>query len=420
MLILHVLVGCVFSTPTDEPPHPLPASAHQGPQGAQIVASQGLAADLAATSTFLDGRPMVERPLRVTGLEGVEGVGSLSAQACGACHPAIFEEWQASIHSQAWIDPQFQGEIRKSDNRWLCLNCHTPLLVQHDRWPQGLVNGDVEQPVLTTNQAFDPALREEGITCTACHLNGSRIVGPGLSDSQAPHPVEPSPAFEGSRLCISCHQATQTYEGKGFICVFETGEEWRDGPYDDEGKDCVSCHMPEVVRPAAVGGPVRTVRRHWWKGSGIPKIAGRYPPPEANVPGLGLNARQVRRRLVVEASNAAAGHKLPSGDPERWVQIDVTFEQKDGGPVGTPFQHRIGQIWEWGVPPRKVSDNRLAPRSSRALEVPIPRDAVAARITGSSHRISEENARYHGLEDYPRSVVTHQLRVPVNLSTDVP
>lgn len=384
--------------------------------GAQVVPSGGLEADLAAAEAFFDTRPSVERPIRTTGLQPPQGIGALSAEACRACHPEIYEEWRSSIHSQAWIDPQFQAEITKSDNRWLCLSCHTPLLVQHDQWPRGLIDDDVERPIVSPNPRFDPALRDEGITCTACHLIGDQIAGPGVAQGQAPHPVAVDARFRSGQLCLSCHQASATYEGKSFICVFDTGREWRDGPHDEEGRTCVDCHMPAIERPVGIGGPPRTVRRHWWKGSGIPKIAGRYPPEEANVPGLGLSAGVQDTALQLTLSNASAGHLLPTGDPERWVQIDVSFTDPAGQGLGAPFQHRIGQIWEWSVPPRKQSDNRLAPREVRRLSVPVPPGATRAVVEASSHRISRENADYHGLGAYPRSVTTHRLEVVLSPS----
>ncbi len=367
---------------------------------------------LTRTQAFLDGRPRYERPLRESGLGGVPGVGSLSAEACRACHAEIYDEWRVSVHAQAWIDPQYQAEIGKSGNRWLCLNCHTPLLVQQGRWPVGLEGGDVETPVLVDNPHFDPALRDEGITCTACHLRDGVIHGPGLpraeGDPQPPHAVQADPAFRGPDLCLGCHQAEAVYPGKTFICTFQTGDEWEAGPYDDEGQTCVTCHMPSIERPAALGGPVRTVRRHWWRGAGIPKIEGRYPPDEANPPGLGLSGAVEGGELVVTMTNENAGHLLPSGDPERWVQVDATFE-----PSGETWQHRIAQVWEWTAPPRKVSDNRLAPRARRVERVLVPEGTTRVVLEASSHRISEENAAYHHLDGYPRSVRTHRIELPL-------
>lgn len=366
-------------------------------------------AELERTQAFLATRPREERPLHVSGFERVPGLPDLSAETCGACHPAIKAQWETSIHRHAWIDPQYQAEIDKSGNRWLCLNCHTPLLAQMDRWPVGLLDDDVERPQLIDNPRFDAALRDQGITCASCHVRDGKIRGPGLG-GEPPHPVEVDPTLRSGELCLQCHQASRTYPGKGFICTFQTGDEWRAGPYDEEGKNCVDCHMPRATMPAAAGGPERQVAQHWWKGAGIPKVPGIAPPPEANVPGLALQAQPEGGSLVVTSTNANAGHRLPSGDPERWVQVDVVFFGPEG-PVGEPWQLKLGQTWKWEVPPKKIADNRLAPRESRVDRVPIPANAVRAEVVGSSHRISEANAAYHHLGDYPRSVETHRFSI---------
>ena len=403
MLPLLWMLACGRS-PTPEVQTPRPETT-----GAVHVPAQGLEADLERTQAFLATRPREERPLHVSGFEEVPGLPDLSAATCAACHPQIAEQWAVSIHAAAWIDRQYQGEIAKSGNRWLCLNCHTPLLTQHDQWAVGLVDDDVERPQVVPNPAFDAKLRDEGITCAACHVRDGAIRGPGLGGNPT-HPVVVDPTLRSGELCLECHQAERTYEGKGFICTFQTGDEWKEGPYDEEGKNCVDCHMPRAQMPAAVGGPERSVAQHWWKGAGIPKVAGVAPPPHANVPGLDLTAVIDGDELVITMVNANAGHKLPSGDPERWVQVDVLFEGPEGE-VGDPWQHKMGQTWDWSVPPRKVADNRLAPRESRVERLPVPTGATRAEVTASSHRISKENAEYHHLGDYPRFVQTHRLVV---------
>ena len=392
-------------------PHapPAPESASEDPPVPQVVASQGPDADLAATRAFQATRPPYERPL-ADGLTPPEGLSDLSAATCGACHAEIYAEWQVSTHALAWVDPQYQAEIGKSGNRWLCLNCHTPLLIQQDRWPVGLQGDDVEAPLLVDNARFDAALREEGITCASCHVRDGVIHGPGLADSAAPHPVEADPDFQSNAVCERCHQAVATYPGKGFVCTFDTGSEWAAGPYPAEGTGCVSCHMPTVTRPAGLGGPDRTVARHWWRGAGIPKLADVSPPPEANPPGLGLAAAWTDEGLVLTLQNANAGHRLPTGDPERWVQVDVRFEAA-GRPVGESWSTRVGQTWEWWPAPRKLGDNRLAPREERTERVPVPEGADTAVVVASSHRMTPETAAYHELGDYPLSVETHRLTV---------
>ena len=95
-----------------------------------VLSPCGAEADsLARALAFYETRPRVERPQ--AGWQRVpEGLADLRAATCGECHPQIYEEWRVSTHGQAWSDRQLQAEMAKSGNRWLCNNCHTPLLNQ--------------------------------------------------------------------------------------------------------------------------------------------------------------------------------------------------------------------------------------------------------------------------------------------------
>ena len=52
----------------------------------------------------------------------------LDNEACGSCHVAIYEAWEASRHAQAWKSEAFRVA---SENYTLteCLSCHAPDLV---------------------------------------------------------------------------------------------------------------------------------------------------------------------------------------------------------------------------------------------------------------------------------------------------
>ncbi|MFT7520321.1 MAG: hypothetical protein ACI9MC_002466 [Kiritimatiellia bacterium] len=365
---------------------------------------------LQASVDFFATRPLLETPLD-SGMHAIQGLGSGRAKACGACHPDIYAEWELSTHRHAWHDAQFQAETEKSGNKWLCRNCHTPTLTQQEKWPIGLIDNDVEKPVLIDNPDFDPEFEDEGITCVACHVRDGIIHGPGLPESVAVHPVKVDPSYRTEALCVRCHQAVATYPGKSFICTFQTEDEWRAGPAFKEGKTCVQCHMPEVEGPVAVGGPVRTRRRHWFAGSGIAKVAGSVPPLSAGPGrGLGLQARATNEGVHLTLNNRT-GHALPTGDPERWVQLSVTFKGADGGTIGEPWTLRMGQEWEWHPKPRKLGDTRLQPGETRELHVAAPEGAITAQVLASSHRMSAQNAEFHHLGDYPLSIGTHEMDI---------
>lgn len=388
---------------------PLLASSFAGPLAAEQPAGPGGVSEArTAAEAFYASRPPVERPI-AGWQEAPAGLEDLSAASCGECHRAIYDEWRVSTHAQAWTDRQFQAERGKSGNRWLCNNCHTPLLNQMEGWAVGLEDGDVERPRYVANPAFVPALRSEGISCAGCHVRDGAVEGPTGRDTKA-HPTRKAGRFAGSEICLTCHQAIQRYEGKDFVCVFDTGEEWAAGPYGPDGSNqsCLTCHMPAVTRPLAAGSPPQSGRHHDWPGAGIYKVEGFGPPLDRLGPGLSVTAAARSDAVRVEYANSGAGHRLPTGDPERFVQIEIEFLDAAGQIVGT-WSERIGQVWKWWPEPEKLADNRLAPLETREALVPRPTGAVTWRLTATSHRIGQEALDYHDLAGYPAARITHRL-----------
>ncbi|MBI3695076.1 MAG: hypothetical protein HY238_09605 [Acidobacteria bacterium] len=336
-----------------------------------------------------------------------QGLSSLSAAQCGVCHLEIYQEWKASVHAHALSDRQFQAEMAKEPTAaWLCLNCHTPLENQLATVAVGVKNGSTHQPILKKNPGFDRALSEEGVTCAVCHLRDGVVMGP-WGDSRAPHPVRKDPTLINEENCASCHQATARYTDI-LVCTFDTANEWRESSYAREGRSCTHCHMPAVKRPVAVGGPVRTSRRHLFFGSKIPKerLLSEAEWRSYDLYSSGLSVEIAGDKVVLK--NAGAGHLLPTGDPERFILVKAELVDAAGRVVARRV-HRIGQRWEWSPKARKLGDNRLKPLEERVLTLPANKDAVRVRVLVENWRISDQNAAYHKLgDDYPRFAVVIQ------------
>ena len=365
---------------------------------------------------FSDQQPRYLRPVPYT--PAPAGVGSLSAEACGRCHRAIYEEWRVSTHARAWLDDaQFQEELAKSRQQgvdWMCVNCHTPLMNQIPRWVVGLIDDDVSRPTYVDNPYFDEALQQEAITCATCHVRDGVVLGP-FGGTRAPHPVKKDASLLTTAVCTQCHQARAFFEPQQLLCAFNTGEEHAQSPYGQQGQTCQQCHMPEVERPLWVGGrEKKKTRRHWFGGSLIPKhpkfatelipLRPHYPP--------GLDVRWVdlpsqlrageQSELTLEIENARAGHYLPTGDPERFVSIDVEVSADDGTVLARETD-RIGIIYQWHPKVKKLSDNRLAPKEKRRYRLRFIAPSgegsgqVQLRARAGRHRISQENFDYHKL-----------------------
>jgi len=85
--------------------------------------------------------------------------------------------------------------------------------------------------------------------------------------------------------------------------------------------DCVSCHMPPVVRPAAEGMLSRKGRQHLFHGG--------------HEPGHVKQALRVEHKLeadelVVTLTNAGAAHYLPTGTPDRHLTLELRLLGSSG------------------------------------------------------------------------------------------
>ncbi len=335
------------------------------------------------------------------------GLVDLKAENCGTCHQEHYEEWQYSTHSHAWTDKQFQAELLKESSPFLCINCHIPLQNQQEFIVTGLVNGDIYRPVKEPNPKFDKKLQMEGINCSSCHVRDGHIIGAFETDL-APHPVKVDPLHLSSeKLCISCHNANAVVTPT-LACTFETGDEWKASKYYDK-QDCVSCHMPEVERSLVAGYPKRKSHRHWFAGSGIPKEKGAKTKVMNGLefyPELPQKIVKFSDSLhyAISLKNEYAGHRMPSGDPERFVLINFKLRDAKGKLIAEDTG-RIGEKWQWYPTATKLSDNNLYPDEIRKFKFDhLPKDKgkykLAVEVT--KHRMDEATAAYNKLDNsYP-------------------
>lgn len=338
-----------------------------------------------------------------------KGLVGIKAADCGVCHQAHYKEWSISTHAHAWTDLQFQAEIAKESSPYLCINCHIPLQNQQEYIVTGLRNGDVYKPVKQKNNAFDPTFQLEGISCATCHVRDGHIIG-SIGSELAPHPVKKDPTFLNETLCISCHNATAVVTPE-LVCTFETGDEWKNGPYFGN-KNCISCHMDTISRHLVGTMGIRKSHRHWFAGSGIPKLKG---AETKGLNGLDIKTSKIKSIYTVNDSllfnitltNANAGHRLPSGDPERFYLINQMIENEAGKIIKTNTD-RIGEKWEWYPTAKKLGDNNLNIGESRtytlrAPSLPKGRYKLSSKVT--KHRMDAATAKYNKLGDeYPTMI----------------
>lgn len=389
---------------------------------------------------FYQTREPFERPRPHT--EVPDGLASLDAKACGACHQEIYKEWAVSTHRRAWTDDaQFMAELAKSrgehgdsdgDVGWLCVNCHTPLMNQLPELVVGLEDGELHKPIYVDNPEFSESLQHDAITCASCHVRDGIVYGPYGDGEHAPHPVAKDERLLTEEVCTDCHQAEMIYQEQVLGCFFSTGKEWAASTHGVNGATCQSCHMPEVERKVAEAFdvPVRKTRRHWFGGSLIPKkpefeeelkpLRDVYPTgvelqvklekPDAepfDVEALAEVDRELYDEARIECEGECtrhyliatnvAGHRMPSGDPERHVDLSVSALDEEGTVLSSVW-YRLNSRYQWWPNIEQLSDTRLNPDEVRVLPLDVPKKAVRLRVVGEKFRMYQGAFDYHELD----------------------
>ena len=221
---------------------------------------------------------------------------------CKRCHPAIWREWERSMHAKAWEDPIYQDAAsRVEDREKKCDPCHAP------------------EPILITGIGNMPKLRSEdrkyGVSCIVCHIDAHGAMhGPHESTSPMYHANVTSEAHaKPTELCATCH-------GQPNVPEHDLVTSFRNSPAAEKGLDCASCHMPAVKRSLSVHSyEAVTVRRHTWIGSrSVSKLRS----------AAGLKITRMEGESTVHLTNKA-GHLLPGGIL-RTIVLDVTIFDTNG------------------------------------------------------------------------------------------
>jgi hypothetical protein len=160
-----------------------------------------------------------------------EGIGGMSAEACGSCHKQEYAEWKASAHSRSVTEPVFAAAF-KAEPRFLCRSCHSPLEEQHPVLltriqgdPKVLVHGaslahvDAFKPqvhglelqqrgfITEKNPKYDPHLAKEGVTCVTCHVRDETVLTSNRRAlNNVPHALSYAPEMKKADFCGGCHQ----------------------------------------------------------------------------------------------------------------------------------------------------------------------------------------------------------------------
>ncbi|MCK6507564.1 hypothetical protein L6R53_30055 [Myxococcota bacterium] len=322
------------------------------------VAAPPPAPESVATPALPVAAPLFPGSLPLAEQAVPDGIPSLSAQACNACHGAVHDAWAGSAHARAWNDAAFRAALARVGETTACTGCHLPLANQHPRLAAGYVQGDPSRPDMQPNAGWDPTLMSEGVTCAACHVRDGKVLVARPDARGGPHPIAYSEELGKSELCATCHQLSWPEGDRPF---YDTWGEWQQSAYAQAGVGCVDCHMPQV--PAASSGTrFAAVADH-----GLPA-----DPARALSIHVRTGAPEIQRgspfAVTVKLQNTGAGHHLPTGSPFQAWRVVVLVRDVDGKVASDVHKVDLQRQVETAPPWRTLSDNRLAAGAELLLE----------------------------------------------------
>lgn len=307
---------------------------------------------------------------------------------CGGCHSRQYREWNGSVHSLAFKDPIYQGELNKAvkavghEITRQCEGCHSPV---------GMITGEIKGP----GNAGLSEMALAGVSCDVCHSisgtthwqtpshepeNGSFILTPGVESAggqtlvkRGPfkpsencgggfHKCEESPLHLQADLCASCHQV---YHYDAHFPIEATYLEWKHGPYAQKAILCQDCHMVDIEgfkRSAdQFVKPQREEYRHYFSGAnflltylaaGAAKKAGDEKLAKSLMQQYEMAVERLKSaadlelspvyqngrlaELKVRVKNIRAGHNLPTSLTNvRQMWLEITAKDESGKVVMT-------------------------------------------------------------------------------------
>ena len=221
---------------------------------------------------------------------------------CQSCHPAIWREWENSMHANAWVNEIYQAAAQHiPDRETKCDQCHAPQPI--------LITGIGEMPKLRNRQ------RQAGVSCLVCHLDAEGAMhGPPASAETYFHANVTNPIYTApTTLCATCH-------GQDSVPEHDQVSSFLESKFADGNTNCATCHMPVVKRlQSTTSHESIKGRKHTWRGS--------------------RSVAQLRRAATLQLQytsgqvdvqvQSRTGHILPGG-MLRIIVLEVTLLTPDG------------------------------------------------------------------------------------------
>ncbi len=279
-----------------------------------------------------------------------------SPDRCLSCHQEIHSQWSGSMHRFAWENAFYQPDYLQASRETegftdvFCGECHAPIARRTQQLPP------------PDGSRFDD-ISKKGVSCDYCHtvrevvepVNVQTLSEPGRvkrgprGDGNSPyHDVEFSEIHTDPAFCGACHNVVHPTSG---ATVIDTYDDWKQGPYAEQGIRCQDCHMtpgPGVEKnpgkSSFMGEERDHVATHFFPGGSafFHDRAGNSDKAELARKMLDAAAEieaetktgEDGTELLVRVKNIGAGHKIPTGVTYiRKIWLEVTAYNEAGEAV---------------------------------------------------------------------------------------
>ena len=317
-----------------------------------------------------------------------------SAEYCGHCHEATYNQWRESAHSNANRAPWYKQNVhllnaeKGIEFSRHCESCHNPV---------ALLSGD-----LTKGTPESHSYDTDGVTCSFCHAvqkvdtrgTGSYTVGvPAvlLDEAGAPilRPVSDGeilahldrhsaavmkPFYKTSEYCAACHKAALPRELTDYkwLRAMSPYDEWQNSSFAKQSplpfytkaavSTCETCHMQrEALMGRDPGAKKGTLASHRWLGANtlIPQYYG-YKEQSEKIQAY-LQANVLNVDLFALGIASAGGNRASAGEeaqviaplgsvpftisPASKLTVSVVIQNKGAGHSLVPEQRDMYEAW---------------------------------------------------------------------------
>jgi hypothetical protein len=310
-------------------------------------------------------------------------------EECASCHAEIADEWRASLHRQAWIDPVFQKAYAIEPVAF-CRGCHAP------EANPAAAPGEAEQAV--------------GVACTTCHVQGETIVGAASASGKAPHGVFADARMATRQACAACHQFN--FPGER-LPMQDTLREHAASSF--ASTECQACHMPTVAPKDRTSRPHKS---HAFQVIGDPSMIRRAAKLSAS--------RLSARKIEITIAAGDVGHAFPTGDMFRRLEVRAEAISASGEVIAKADPVTLGRTFTDQARDRDKSlafhrveaeDSRVPPPGAgpaRIVELSFKKPVGAARVRWrvAYQRMGTAMAASFGVEQAIDEVIVGEGELP--------